>query len=66
MTSYIKITKEMSALVDQLNFNLAEIEVKGESVKFLFNSRMLLKQLLESVISEEDIQKDIEKKEENN
>lgn len=56
----------MSALVDQLNFNLAEIEVKGESVKFLFNSRMLLKQLLESVISEEDIQKDIEKKEENN
>lgn len=61
MLSYIKITREISALVDQIDFNLSEIEVKGESVKFLFNSRMLFKQLLESVISEEDIKNNIGK-----
>jgi len=64
MTSYIKITKEMSELVNQLNYSMSEIEVKGESVKHLFNSRMLIKQLLENTFSEEDIVKEFNKKEE--
>ena len=64
MTSYIKITKEMSDLVNQLNYNLSEIEVKGESVKHLFNSRVIIKQFLENTISEDDIVKNLDKKEE--
>ena len=66
MTSYIKITKEMSDMVNQLNYSLAEIEVKGESVKHLFNARMLIKQILENTFSEEDIVKESNKKEEKN
>ena len=45
----------MTELIGQLNFNLSEIEVKGESVKFLFNARMIVKQILENVISDEEI-----------
>lgn len=52
---YIKITEGISTLVAQLNYNLSEIEVKGESVKFLFNSRLIIKEILESAISEEEI-----------
>ena len=55
MKNYIEITASMTELVGQLNFNLSEIEVKGESVKFLFNARMIVKQILENVISEEEI-----------
>lgn len=55
MKNYIEITPSMTELVGQLNFNLSEIEVKGESVKFLFNARMIVKQILENVISEEEI-----------
>ena len=55
MKNYIEITASMTELVGQLNFNLSEIEVKGESVKFLFNARMTVKQILENVISEEEI-----------
>jgi len=58
---YIKITEGVSALISQLNYNLSEIEVKGESVKFLFNSRLIIKEILESAISEEEILKQIEK-----
>ena len=55
MKNYIEITASMTELIGQLNFNLSEIEVKGESVKFLFNARMIVKQILENVISEEEI-----------
>jgi len=61
VTNYIEITSDMSNLINQINFNLSEIEVKGESVKHLFNARMLIKQLLENSISEEDILKKGEK-----
>lgn len=58
MISYIKITKEFSDLLSQLNYSLAEIEVKGESVKHLYNARILIKQMIESPISEEEILKE--------
>ncbi len=61
---YIKITEGISTLISQLNYNLSEIEVKGESVKFLFNSRLIIKEILESSISEEEVLKEIDKKEE--
>ncbi len=57
MTNYIKVTSDMSDLINQINFSLSEVEVKGESVKHLFNARMLIKQLLENSVSEEDILK---------
>lgn len=58
MNNYIKITPEVSSLIEQLNMNLSEVEVKGESVKFLFNSRMIIKQIFESSVTEEDILKE--------
>lgn len=57
MTSYIKITKEMSEMIDQMNYSLSEVAVKGESVKHLFNARMLIKQIFENSVSEDDILK---------
>lgn len=55
MTNYIKITENMSALINQFDLNVSQIEVKGESVKYLFTARMLIKEILENQISEEDL-----------
>lgn len=50
---HIIITDGISELISQMNLNLSEIEVKGESVKFLFNARMIIKQIFEQITEEE-------------
>jgi hypothetical protein len=64
MSRYIKIDKGFQEILDKINFNLSLIEVKGESVMYLFNGRMLLQQLLEKPIDEEEIIKEKEFKKE--
>lgn len=65
MTKYIKIDEGFQEILSKINFNLSMVEVKGESVLYLFNGRSLLQQLLESSITEEEIiKKSNDKKEE--
>lgn len=66
MNRYIKIDKGFQEILDKINFNLSQVEVKGESVLHLFNGRMLLQQLLESQITQEEIlsSENLKKKEE--
>lgn len=52
---YIKIDEGFQEILSKINFNLSMVEVKGESVLYLFNGRSLLQQLLENPIDEEEI-----------
>lgn len=53
--SYIKIDENISNLVAQLDHNINQIEVKGESVRYLFNVRAIMTKILESVKTEEEL-----------
>lgn len=65
MNKYIKINEGFQEVLSKINFNLSMVEVKGESVLYLFNGRSLLQQLLENPITEEEIiKKSNDKKEE--
>lgn len=65
MNKYIKIDEGFQEVLSKINFNLSMVEVKGESVLYLFNGRSLLQQLLENPITEEEIiKKANDKKEE--
>lgn len=65
MYKYIKIDETFQEILSKINFNLSMVEVKGESVLYLFNGRSLLQQLLENPITEEEIiRKSNDKKEE--
>ncbi len=65
MNKYIKIDEGFQEVLSKINFNLSMVEVKGESVLYLFNGRSLLQQLLENPITEEEIiKKSNDKKEE--
>jgi hypothetical protein len=65
MNKYIKIDEGFQEILSKINFNLSMVEVKGESVLYLFNGRSLLQQLLENPITEEEIiKKSNDKKEE--
>ncbi len=55
MSKYIKIDNNFQEILSKINFNLSMVEVKGESVLYLFNGRSLLQQLLENPIDEEEI-----------
>lgn len=54
---YIEINDKTATLVSKLDSMMSQIEVKGESVFLLFNSRLIIKELIESA-------KEIEIKEE--
>lgn len=45
---YIEINENTSVLINRLDSMLNQIEVKGESVYLLFNSRLIIKELIES------------------
>ncbi len=65
MYKYIKIDEAFQETLSKINFNLSMVEVKGESVLYLFNGRLFLQQLLENPITEEEIiKKSNDKKEE--
>lgn len=53
--SYIKIDEDFANLISQLDQNINLIEVKGESVKYLFNTRAIITKILESMKTEEEL-----------
>lgn len=55
MTQYIKVDDGFQEILNKINYNFSMIEVKGESVMYLFNGRMLLQQLLQNPIEEDKI-----------
>lgn len=52
---YIKIDETFNGTLSQIDSIFSQIEVKGESVRYLYQGRMLIKQLLENQIDEEEI-----------
>lgn len=53
--SYIKIDEDFANLISQLDQNINLIEVKGESVKYLFNTRAIITKILENMKTEEEL-----------